>query len=60
MPFQVKAGSLIIVATNSAEALKLFDSLNSQADERVFIRDMNGVDIDPDFIRPILEAREEP
>jgi hypothetical protein len=60
MPFQVKVGSLVIVATNSAEALRVFDSLKSYAegDDPVFIRDMDGIDIDPQLLRPTAEPDE--
>jgi hypothetical protein len=32
MPFQIKVGSLVIVATNPAEALRVYDSLKSYAE----------------------------
>ena len=51
MPYQVKAGSLTIVAINSAEALRVFESLSVDCDERVSIRDMDGFEIDPERIR---------
>jgi hypothetical protein len=54
MPYQVKAGSLIIVATNSAEALKIFDSLQACSDEPVVVRDMDGIDIDPERFRSTM------
>jgi hypothetical protein len=60
MAFQIKVGSLVIVATNSAEALRVFDSLKSYAegDDPVFIRDMDGIDIDPQLLRPTAEPDE--
>jgi hypothetical protein len=60
MPFQIKVGSLVIVATNPAEALRLFDSLKSYAegDDPVLIRDMHGIDIDPQRLRPTAEPDE--
>jgi hypothetical protein len=51
MPYQVRTGALTIVATNSVEALRVFDSLTADTEEPVFIRDMDGVEIDPDRIR---------
>jgi hypothetical protein len=54
MAYQVKAGSLIIVATNSAEALKIFDSLQACSDEPVVVRDMDGIDIDPERFRSTM------
>jgi hypothetical protein len=53
MPYQVKQGSLVIVVTNSAEALRLFDSMTTHSDEAVLIRDMDGREIDLDVIRTI-------
>ena len=58
MPYQIKAGSLTIVATNSIEALRVFESLNRQSEERVYIRDMDGTEIDPDRIKALAEPRE--
>ena len=59
MAFQIKVGSLVIVATNSAEALRLL-SLKSYAegDDPVVIRDMDGIDIDPQRLRPTAEPDE--
>ena len=58
MPFQVKAGSLILVAMNSVEALRVFDSLSKDSEEPVYIRDMEGVEIDPERLRPIVEGNQ--
>ena len=53
MPYQVRTGALTIVATNSVEALRLFDSLIADSEDPVVIRDMDGAEIDPDRIRCI-------
>ena len=58
MPYQVKAGSLTIVAINSAEALRVFESLSTYSDERVCIRDMDGFEIDPERIRSASQPTE--
>jgi hypothetical protein len=58
MPYQVKAGSLTIVAINSAEALRVFEALSTASDERVSIRDMDGLEIDPERIRSVSQAVE--
>jgi hypothetical protein len=54
MAYQIKAGSLIIVATNSAEALKIFDSLQASSEEPVVMRDMDGIDVDPERFRSTM------
>ena len=51
MAYQVKAGSLTIVAANSAEALKLVEALQAGCDDAVVIRDMDGVTVDPERFR---------
>jgi hypothetical protein len=51
MPYQVKQGSLVIVVTTSAEALRLFDRMSAYSDEAVLIRDMDGRKIDLDVVR---------
>jgi hypothetical protein len=59
MSYLVKAGSLTVVAINSAEALKLADSLSEQTDLPVIICDMDGRDVDPArFRRAIAELGE--
>jgi hypothetical protein len=58
MPYQVRAGSLTIVAINSAEALRVFEALSTHSDERVSIRDMDGLEIDPERIRSVSQPRE--
>lgn len=42
MPYQVKAGTFLVVEASLAAALKRYDSLKDQSDE-VVIRDMEGV-----------------
>jgi hypothetical protein len=54
MAYQIKAGSLIIVATNSAEALKIFDALQATSEEPVVMRDMDGIDVDPERFRSTM------
>ena len=54
MPYQVKIGSLTIVAPTSVAALKLFDELKRTAEGDVFIRDMDGHTIDPDALRSVI------
>jgi hypothetical protein len=58
MAYQVKAGSLTIVAINSAEALRVFESLRAHCDEPVSIRDMDGLEIDPERIRSVSEPQD--
>jgi hypothetical protein len=53
MPYQVKQGSLVIVVTTSAEALRLVDRMSAYSDEAVLIRDMDGRKIDLDVVRTI-------
>ena len=55
MPFQVKAGSLVIVAINSVEAFKVFESLKADTDQPIFIRDMDGFEIDPGRLQRMSE-----
>ena len=54
MAYQVKAGSVIIVTTNSAEALKIAEALQAGCDDPVVVRDMDGVAIDPERFRSTL------
>jgi hypothetical protein len=58
MPYQVRAGSLTIVAINSAEALRVFEALSTHCDEHVSIRDMDGLEIDPERIRSACRPTE--
>jgi hypothetical protein len=51
MAYQVKKGSLTIVARTSVEATKTFDAMNKSDDEPVVICDMEGREIDPDTLR---------
>jgi hypothetical protein len=51
MAYQVKAGSLIIVARNPTEVLKLVEALQAGCDDPVFVRDMDGVAIDLERFR---------
>jgi hypothetical protein len=54
MPYQVKTGSLTIVTSTSAAALKLFDEWKRTEDGEVFIRDMEGRTIDPEALRSVI------
>lgn len=57
MPYQVKAGSFLIVAPSLPAALKLYDDMRA-GPEDVSIRDMEGREIDVDELRPILNDGE--
>jgi hypothetical protein len=54
MAYQVKAGSLTVVAPTSVAALKLFDEFKRTAEGEVFIRDMDGRTVDPDALRAMI------
>jgi hypothetical protein len=49
MPYQVRKGSLIVVAATAKDALVIFDSMEKADSEQVTIRDMDTVD--PECIR---------
>lgn len=51
--YQVKAGSLLIVERSLKTALALYDDLKGSFDD-VVIRDMDGVPVDADKARRIL------
>lgn len=57
MPYQVKAGTFLVVEASLAAALKRYDSLKDQSDE-VVIRDMEGRNLDIEELRPILNKGE--
>ncbi|MCS3730020.1 hypothetical protein [Bradyrhizobium betae] len=57
MPYQVKSGSFLIVASTLPAALQLYDDMKS-GPEDVSIRDMDGRQIDIDELRPILNDGE--
>jgi hypothetical protein len=52
MPYQVRKGSLIVVATTAEDALVIFDSMEKTDSEQVTIHDMDGHKVDPETIRP--------
>ena len=52
----VKQGSLAVVLSNSAEALKLFDRLDDEGGR--LVRDMDGNDIYTGALRANLQADE--
>ncbi len=54
MAYQVKAGSLIIVASNPAEALKIVEAVQAGCDDVVVVRDMDGVVVDPERLRSTM------
>ena len=54
MAYLVKAGSLTIVAANSAEALKIVEVLQAGCDDAVVVRDMDGVAVDPERFRSLM------
>jgi hypothetical protein len=51
LPYQVRKGSLIIVAATAEDALVIFDSMEITNNERVTIQDMDGHKVDPETIR---------
>jgi hypothetical protein len=51
MPYQVRKGSLIVVAATAKDALVIFDSMEKADSEQVTIRDMDGHTVDPESIR---------
>ena len=52
MPYQVRFGSLTVVATTAREALELFDRMAEGGDAaNVVIRDMDGKRVDPLVLR---------
>ena len=52
MPYQVRKGSLIVVAATAEDALVIFDSIEKTDDEQVTIRNMDGRKVDPEALRP--------
>jgi hypothetical protein len=56
MPYQVKSGSFLVIAATLAEAIRLFDSLSDK--DGVILRDMDGIVLDPDRLRRILNDDE--
>jgi hypothetical protein len=50
MPYQVRKGSLIVVAATAEDALMIFDSMGNS--EQVTIQDMDGHKFDPEALRP--------
>ncbi|MFT4119994.1 hypothetical protein [Bradyrhizobium sp.] len=57
MPYQVKAGSFLVVAPTLAAAIRLHDDMKNNPDG-VSVRDMEGAEIDVERIRPILNDGE--
>ena len=57
MPYQVKAGTFLVVEPTLAAAIQRYDSLKDQSDE-VVIRDMEGRNLDIEELRPILNRGE--
>jgi hypothetical protein len=49
MPYQVRKGSLIVVAATAEDALVIFDSMGNS--EQVTIRDIDGHKVDPEAVR---------
>jgi len=56
MPFQIKAGSFLVVAATLSEAIRLFDTLEDP--EGVTVRDMDGRELNVDNARRILNEGE--
>lgn len=57
MPYHVKAGSLLIVASTHWEAVRLYDDIRKQQED-ISVRDMDGIEIDVEQIRSILNEGE--
>jgi hypothetical protein len=51
LPYQVRKGSLIIVAATAEDALVIFDSMEKTDNEQVTIHDMDGHKVDPEALR---------
>jgi hypothetical protein len=54
MPYQVKSGSLTIVAATLVAALAVLDDMTRTAADEVLICDMDGHRIDPALLRSAI------
>lgn len=53
MPYQVRSGSLLIVAPTLPAAIRLYDDMRDSAEE-LSVRDMEGREINVEELRLIL------
>ena len=60
MPYQIKNDSLVIVADNSADALRLYDELERTSSGGVVIRDMDGTEVAPNVLRSSIASEQRP
>ena len=51
LPYQVRKGSLIIVAATAQDALVIFDSMEKTDNEQATIQDMDGHKVAPETLR---------
>ena len=56
MPYQVEAGSLLVVVATDREAIEMFDRLWGTA-VKAIVRDMRGVELDVNRLRALVEGR---
>ena len=52
MPYQVEAGSLLVVVATDREAIEMFDRLVGDGGQKAIVRDMRGVELDVNRLRP--------
>jgi len=57
MPYQVRSGSLLMVAPTLRAAIRLYDDVRDSPDQ-VSVRDMEGREINVEELRPILNEGE--
>ncbi|WP_038933232.1 hypothetical protein [Bradyrhizobium japonicum] len=57
MPYHVKAGSFLVVTPTLSAAIKLYDDLQGNPED-VTVRDMDGIGIDVERMRAILNESE--
>jgi hypothetical protein len=57
MPYQVEAGSLLVVVATDREAIEMFDRLVGDGGQKAIVRDMRGVELDVNRLRALVEGR---
>ena len=57
MPYQVEAGSLLVVVATDREAIEMFDRLVEDGGPQAIVRDMRGVELDVNRLRALVEGR---
>jgi hypothetical protein len=57
MPYQVEAGSLLVVVATDREAIEMFDRLVEDGGQKAIVRDMRGVELDVNRLRALVEGR---